>query len=192
MRCYSMMKSSAALFSVPVLSKSALKVQTALSRYRLNLEVRELPSSTRSAKEAAESIGCSEGQIIKSLIFCTVREKTPILVLASGPNQVSMEKLSAYLGESVERPKANYVKNVTGFAIGGIPPVGHEPVALRTIIDPDLLTQEGLLWAAAGTPNAVFSLSPNDLLRITEGNGVQCDIKEDLYDIESSVKPGGP
>ncbi|HHE47836.1 MAG TPA: YbaK/EbsC family protein [Candidatus Acetothermia bacterium] len=143
------------------LSKSARRVQKALWEMGLPYEVIELPQSTRSAEEAARAVGCEVGQIAKSLVFRGKNSGRPILVIASGKNHVDEEKLSSYLSEPVEKADADFVKKETGFSIGGVPPIGHAK-PLVTFIDEDLLGYEEI-WAAAGTPNAVFKLSSRDL-----------------------------
>lgn len=153
-----------------ILSSSAKKVQDALISHGLTCQVLELPSTTRTAQEAAQTIGCQVGQIVKSLVFMGKQTQKPILVVASGSNRVNEKKLSKLVSEPIKRAKADFVREKTGFAIGGVPPVGHsEP--LETFIDEDLLKYQ-TLWAAAGTPNAVFKLTPNDLKIITEGKTV--------------------
>lgn len=149
------------------LSSSAQKVQTALQDLGLQLEVVELPRSTRTAAEAAEAVNCQIGQIIKSLVFKAKRSKRPILVLASGANRVNERTIEAIIDEPLGKADADFVRSQTGFAIGGVPPLGHEKDIL-SFIDEDLLSYEWL-WAAAGTPNAVFRLSPDDLLRMIGG-----------------------
>jgi len=149
------------------LSASAQRVQDALTKLNLTLQVVELPGSTRSAAEAAEAIGCSVGQIAKSLIFKTRGSQKPVLVIASGVNRVDEKKIATGLGEKITKADADFVRQHTGFAIGGVPPVGHaEPII--TFIDEDLLAFDEI-WAAAGTPNAVFRLTGNDLIRATHG-----------------------
>ncbi|HBX68736.1 MAG TPA: hypothetical protein DEH25_04975 [Chloroflexi bacterium] len=149
------------------LSPSAQRVQQALTQLGLTLEVVELPDSTRSAAEAAAAIGCTVGQIAKSLIFKTKGSEKPVLVIASGSNRVDEKKIAALLGEKISKAEADFVRQQTGFAIGGVPPVGHiEP--LRTFIDEDLLAYAEI-WAAAGTPHAVFRLTGADLVRATGG-----------------------
>lgn len=149
------------------LSKSAQKVQQALKRYGLELEVIELPLSTRTAPEAARAIGCQVGQIVKSLVFKTQNTKRPILVIASGSNRVHEHLIGNYLGEPITKADADFVRQQTGFAIGGVPPVGHSQ-KLITFIDQDLAQYEEI-WAAAGTPHAVFCLTFEDLAKITAG-----------------------
>ncbi len=150
-----------------MLSKSAQSIQNTLSEKNLSAEVVELPASTRSAKEAGEAIGCVVAQIVKSLIFRTKETKKPILILASGVNQVNEKTVAKLIGEKIERADPNFVREVTGFAIGGIPPVGHKQ-PIETFIDEDLLQFE-TVWAAAGTPHAVFSLQSVNLQNLTGG-----------------------
>ena len=103
----------------------------------MEAEVIETPESTRSAEEAAKAIGCSVSQIVKSLIFCTVHTRKPILVLASGSNRVNEKRIAQYVGEEIAKATADFTKEVTGFAIGGIPPIGHKQ-NIPTYIDEDL------------------------------------------------------
>jgi Cys-tRNA(Pro) deacylase len=152
------------------LSPSAQKVQDALAAQGVSLQVMELPASTRTAQEAARAVGCEVGQIVKSLVFKGQDSGSPVLVIASGANRVNEAKLAEKLGERPVKADPDFVRQHTGFAIGGVPPLGH-PKPLRTFIDRDLLGYE-TIWAAAGTPNAVFSLTPPDLLRITSGEVV--------------------
>ncbi len=149
------------------MSPSAQRVQNALAARGLPLRVVELDASPRTAVEAAAAVGCAVGQIVKSLVFRGAASGQPLLVVTSGANRVSEAKLAELLGEPVERPDADYVRRVTGFAIGGVAPVGHsEP--LLTWIDQDLL-QYPEIWAAAGTPRAVFQLTPTELQTLTAG-----------------------
>ena len=149
------------------LSSSAQKVQDTLRMFGLDNEVRELPATTRSAAEAAAAIGCGVEQIAKSLVFKTKGSVRVVLVIASGKNRVDEKKVASYLGEPIERADADFVRQKTSFAIGGVPPVGHSEKP-ETFIDEDLLQYE-VIWAAAGTPNAVFRLTPADLTRLTGG-----------------------
>jgi prolyl-tRNA editing enzyme YbaK/EbsC (Cys-tRNA(Pro) deacylase) len=149
------------------LSQSAMKVQQILYSFGLQLEVIELPDSTRTAQEAAQAIGCQVGQIAKSIIFQALTSHKPIMVIASGSNRVSEKVIEGLIGEAIGKADADFVRQRTGFVIGGVPPVGHsEP--LDSFIDQDLL-QHHEIWAAAGTPHAVFRLTPDDLIRITAG-----------------------
>ncbi len=127
--------------------------------------MREFDQRTATAADAATAIGTSVGRIVKSLVFMAGEQ--PILVLASGPNRVDVDKVGRIVGRRITRANADQVREVTGFAIGGVPPVGH-PRALATYVDQDLL-QYDKVWAAAGTPNAVFCIEPRDLVRITGG-----------------------
>ena len=149
------------------LKPSAQRVQEALAAHGLGLEVREFPASTRTAGDAAAAIGCTVAQIAKSLIFRGKKSDRPVLVIASGANRVDEKKISALIGEKIGKADAEFVRARTGFAIGGVPPVGHLEVPI-TVIDRDLLVLEEI-WAAAGTPNAVFRLSPGDLAALTGG-----------------------
>lgn len=151
------------------LVKSAASVQAALDKLKLECKVIELPSSTRTATDAASAIGCDIGQIVKSLIFRTKKTEKPVLVLASGPNQVDIKTIEDCIGESITKADADFVRNSTGFAIGGIPPVGHKNVIDFIYIDRDLLNLNEV-WAAAGTPNAVFCIKSQDLLKATGGS----------------------
>ncbi len=149
------------------LSGSAQKVQEALKNLGFTLNVVELPNSTRTAVEAAQAVGCQVGQIVKSLVFKAKRSQRPILVVASGSNRVNEKAIEVLIGEPLGKADADFVRQRTGFVIGGVPPVGHvEP--LQTFIDQDLLGYAEI-WAAAGNPNAVFRLTPEDLIRMTSG-----------------------
>lgn len=146
---------------------SAARVQAALDALGFAFEVREFPESTRTSAEAAAAIGCSVAQIAKSLVFEGRDSGRPVLVVASGANRVDEKKVAALLGEKISRANPDFVRARTGFAIGGVPPVGHlEPPIV--LIDEDLLGFDEV-WAAAGTPNAVFRLSPGDLAPMTGG-----------------------
>ncbi|NMC14073.1 MAG: YbaK/EbsC family protein [Chloroflexi bacterium] len=149
------------------LSSSAQKVQNALQKLGLSLQVIELPNSTRTAVEAAQAIGCEVGQIVKSLIFKTKHSERPILVIASGSNRVNEKTIEVLITEPLGKADAEFVRQRTGFVIGGVPPLGHSE-ALETFIDEDLF-QYDEIWAAAGTPHAVFRLKPDDLPRMTNG-----------------------
>ena len=145
------------------LSASAQKVQDALEVLGVSLKVVELPGSTRTAVEAAQAIGVQVGQIVKSLVFKSKRTQRPILVIASGANRVKEKNIEVLIDEPLGKADADFVREQTGFAIGGVPPVGHaQPI--ETFIDRDLL-QYDEIWAAAGTPHAVFRLTPDELIR---------------------------
>lgn len=137
------------------------RVQQAADSLGLPVRVVEMAQSTRTAEEAATACGCGVGQIIKSLVFRGKQSGRPVLLLVSGSNRVDQKGVAASIGEALDRPDAAYVREVTGFAIGGIPPFGHaEP--LPTWIDKDLL-QYATVWAAAGSPETVFEVDPRKL-----------------------------
>ncbi len=149
------------------MKKSVLTVQDALDRHGIPSRVVELPASTRTAKDAAKAIGCDVGQIAKSIIFRFKDSNSAVLVIASGSNRIDEKIVSGLLGAPIEQADANFVRTVTGFAIGGVPPTGHAN-HLQTFIDADI-KQFDEIWAAAGTPNAVFCLSPAELELISGG-----------------------
>jgi len=153
------------------LSPSAQKVQDLLLSVNFHYTVIEFQGSTRTAQEAAERVGCRLGQIIKSLIFKGAESGKGILVLTSGVNRVDEERISVYAGETIVRADPDFVRTVTGYAIGGVPPLGHAQ-PLETYIDEDLL-QYKTLWAAAGTPNAVFELDAKQLPILAGGSVLQ-------------------
>jgi prolyl-tRNA editing enzyme YbaK/EbsC (Cys-tRNA(Pro) deacylase) len=156
------------------LRDSAKRVQEFLALKGFSFWVRELPNSTRTSQEAADSIGCTVGQIAKSLVFKERNSGRPVLVIASGANRVDLNKVERATGLVLGRADGKLVKNRTGYAIGCVPPAGHkEP--LETLLDPDLLDNE-TIWAAAGTPFAVFELRAADLEPLTGGTWV--DLKE--------------
>lgn len=134
------------------------KVLDAARERGLAIEVRVMAETTRTAEEAAAACGCAVAQIVKSLVFTGKDSGADYLLLVSGANRVDEAGVAAHVGEPLERPRGAHVRAVTGFAIGGIPPFGHAS-ALRTFIDEDLLAFPQV-WAAAGTPNAVFAADP--------------------------------
>jgi prolyl-tRNA editing enzyme YbaK/EbsC (Cys-tRNA(Pro) deacylase) len=152
------------------LSPSAQKVQDALKGSGYDYRVQELPNSTRTAAEAAEAIGCQVDQIVKSLIFRARQSGKAVLVATSGSNRVNEKGLAARLGEPIERASPDFVRQQTGYAIGGVPPLGHANRTL-TFVDEDLLHYERI-YAAAGTPFAIFGLTPADLVKMTGGEVV--------------------
>jgi prolyl-tRNA editing enzyme YbaK/EbsC (Cys-tRNA(Pro) deacylase) len=153
------------------LSSSAQKIQDLLDSLGYSYVVIEHAESTRTAQEAADRAGCEIGQIVKSLIFQGKTSGKPILVLTSGSNRVDEKRISNFAGEPIRRAEADFVRAVTGFAIGGVPPIGHNE-KMETYLDEDL-QQYLVVWAAAGTPNAIFKLSPSDLQKMTGGRTVQ-------------------
>ena len=158
---------------MPTLSPSAQKIQNLLNSLGYHYAVIEHAESTRTAQEAADRADCELGQIVKSLIFRGKSSGKPILVLTSGANRVDEKRISGYAGEAISRADADFVRSVTGFAIGGVPPIGHtrrEP--METYLDEDFL-QFKTIWAAAGTPNAIFELNTEDLQKMTGGTVAQ-------------------
>jgi prolyl-tRNA editing enzyme YbaK/EbsC (Cys-tRNA(Pro) deacylase) len=156
-----------------VIPPAATRVRSALATLGVSSEVIVLAESARTAAEAAAACGVAVGQIVKSLVFLSGDE--PILVLVSGANQADERRLAALSGQAVRRADADTVRGSTGYAIGGVPPVGH-PRPLRVFIDRDLLAYDRLI-AAAGTPHAVFPITPADLCRVT--GGAVSDLKRD-------------
>ena len=155
------------------LPKSAASVQQALFDKGLNdAQVMELAASTRTAVEAAQALQCTVGQIIKSLIFKTSTTGEPVLVLASGPTRVDESRIAGYVGQAIEKADADFVRHVTGFAIGGVPPVGHAQKIPYLFMDEGLLAFD-LVWAAAGTPHTVFSVPSAHLSALTGATVVQ-------------------
>jgi prolyl-tRNA editing enzyme YbaK/EbsC (Cys-tRNA(Pro) deacylase) len=153
------------------LPENAKRVQNFLLDKGFSFDVKELPESARTAREAASSIGCNVSQIAKSLVFREGKTGAPILVIASGSNRVDTDKVETSTGLILCKADARFVKENVGFAIGGIPPVAHnEPI--ETLLDPDLRKYD-VVWAAAGTPFAVFKLRPDDLAPLTNGRWVE-------------------
>jgi prolyl-tRNA editing enzyme YbaK/EbsC (Cys-tRNA(Pro) deacylase) len=156
---------------MPPLSASAQKVQDVLKALGYDCKVLESEATTRTAADAAARIGCKVEQIVKSMIFKGQTSGKPILVLTSGANRVAEALISDYAGEAIGRADPDFVRAVTGYAIGGVPPVGHiQPI--ETYLDEDLLSYESI-WAAAGTPNAVFELTPELLITMTHAKVVR-------------------
>lgn len=149
---------------------SVKKVQQTLKSLGFSDEIVVFPDSTRTAIEAAQAVGCSLGQIVKSLVFRGAQSHKPVLALVSGANRVNEKRLGSLIGEAIEKADADFVRQHTGFAVGGVPPVGHV-APLATFIDRDLL-QYDEIWAAAGSPHTVFRLTPDDLQRMTDGEVV--------------------
>lgn len=153
------------------LSPSAQKVQDALAALGFPYTVVESPAPTRTAADAARLVGAAVAQIAKSLVFRTATTGRPILVVVSGANQVNEFRIGMYLKEAVAKAPAAFVRQVTGFAIGGVPPIGHA-TQIETFLDEDLMKHVEI-WAAAGTPNALFKLAPADLATMTGGRVVK-------------------
>ena len=150
------------------INKSSKRIQDLLHQYQITTTVREFSQLTRTAQEAADAIGCEVGQIAKSLIFKGTTTGKPLCVIASGKNRVDEKKIEQYVGEPIEKPGADFVIQHTGFVIGGIPPIGYQ-FEQPPLLDEDLLNYSEV-WAAAGTPNSVFCISPQELVRITHAN----------------------
>ena len=149
------------------LSASARKVQQALDILGIQCNVVELSDSTRTAREAAQAVGCEVGQIVKSIVMMTSVSHRAVMVVASGANRINEGRIGEILAEAIEKADADFVRTHTGYAIGGVPPVGLSGQVL-TFIDEDLL-KYNTVWAAAGTPHAVFEFDPQDLPRMTGG-----------------------
>ncbi len=147
------------------MKQSAQKVAEALAAAGVETRVIEFPESTRTAEEAATAVGTAPARIVKSLVFMAGDE--PVLALVSGANRLDTARLSARMGRPIRRASADEVRAATGFAIGGVPPLGHAQ-ALTVFIDRDLMDFDEV-YAAAGTPNAVFPIAPADLERVTDG-----------------------
>jgi prolyl-tRNA editing enzyme YbaK/EbsC (Cys-tRNA(Pro) deacylase) len=147
-------------------SPSIARVQEALRAAGLSNEVRELPDSTRSSAEAAAALGCSVAQIAKSVVFRSGSGR-PVLVVASGANRVDERKVEALLGDRLLRADADYVRERTGFAIGGVPPIAHATPP-HVFLDEELFAFDRV-YAAAGTPFAIFALTPAELEALTGG-----------------------
>jgi prolyl-tRNA editing enzyme YbaK/EbsC (Cys-tRNA(Pro) deacylase) len=149
------------------LSASAQRVQDALAAAGVATTIVEYDVPARTSAEAAAVLGCTVAQIAKSLVF-RATSGTPVLVSASGANRVDERKVAAHIGEAIAKADAAFVRDCTGYAIGGIPPLGHAQ-APTTLIDRDLL-QYDVVYAAGGTPHAMFPLTPGELVRIAGGS----------------------
>jgi prolyl-tRNA editing enzyme YbaK/EbsC (Cys-tRNA(Pro) deacylase) len=147
------------------LPRGARRVRSALIDLGLPADIRRLADSTRTAPEAAAAVGCELGAIVKSLVMRGARSHEPVLALVSGDNRADTAAIEAAVGEPIERPDAAYVREVTGYAIGGIPPLGH-PRHITTVFDEDL-NRFDTVWAAAGHPHAVFPIAPAALAKAT-------------------------
>ena len=151
--------------SAVLTSPSVERVRDALSRAGMSSEIVELPGAARTAKAAAEYLGCEVGQIANSLVFHAQASDRALLVMSSGAKRVNVERLATLVGEPVGKAEAGFVRSQTGFAIGGVPPVGH---GLRAFVERSLAAYREL-WAAAGHPHTVFRLTYDELVRITGG-----------------------
>lgn len=143
---------------------TAQRVADAGRRAGLELEIRQFPEGTRTAEDAARAIGCTVAQIVKSLVF--MADERPILALVSGADRVDTARLAAATGATAtRRASGDEARSATGYSIGGVPPFGHGS-SLTVLVDPGLLKQE-VVWAAAGLPDAVFPIAPDDLVRVS-------------------------
>ena len=149
------------------LKASAKRIQDHLHHLGIETKVIEFKELTRTAEEAAKAIGCEVAQIAKTIIFKGKTTHKPIVVIASGKNRVDEKKIESKINEKVEKSDADFVLKHTSFAIGGVPPIGYA-LDIKPFLDEDLKAYD-MLWAAAGTPNAVFCLTFDDLLKITQG-----------------------
>lgn len=154
------------------LPAAAQRVMDAALDLGLEIEIREFPEGTRTAADAARAIGVSVGQIVKSLVF--VVGDRPVVCLVSGANRVSTQRLAAAAGGSVRQADADEVREATGFAVGGVPPFGHR-TPVPVYCDRDLLGHN-VVWAAAGTPMAVFAAEPGALVEACGATVI--DLKE--------------
>ena len=148
------------------LSTSAQRVQDALDAAGVQTRIVEHDVPARTSAEAAAVLGCTVGQIAKSLVFKSA-SGAPVLVIASGAHRVDEDKIAALAGEAIGKADASFVRAATGYAIGGIPPLAHS-TRPRTFIDRNLLAYE-TVYAAGGTPHAMFPISPAELVRVAEG-----------------------
>jgi prolyl-tRNA editing enzyme YbaK/EbsC (Cys-tRNA(Pro) deacylase) len=154
----------------PPTAGGAERFRAALAAAGKTNRIVELPESTRTADDAARAVGCEVAQIAKSLVFRGQTSGRPVLVVASGANRVDEAAVGELIGEPIGKANAAFVREHTGFAIGGVAPIGHvvEPI---TLLDEDLLAYDDI-WAAAGTPNAVFRLTPAELVELTGARAV--------------------
>lgn len=154
-----------------ILHPSAQKVQEALRSLGFQNQVIELQSLTRTSAEAAQAVGCGVEQIAKSILFRGKKTDQVVLVIASGINRVNERRVEEWIAEPLGKADASYVRQKTGFVIGGVPPIGHlEKIVI--FIDEDLLKYEEI-WAAGGTPHAVFKLTPSELIQMTGGQVIK-------------------
>jgi prolyl-tRNA editing enzyme YbaK/EbsC (Cys-tRNA(Pro) deacylase) len=147
------------------MSESVERVRAALAKAGHADTISEFPEGTRTSQDAANAVGCTVAQIAKSIVLRSGEQV--VLVVASGPNRVDLAKIAAAIGAPVKSADGRWVRDVTGFAIGGVPPVGHT-ANVRIFIDADLMALD-LVWAAAGSPRHVFRTTPQELARMTGG-----------------------
>ena len=155
--------------------KSAnLKVKTRLDELGFELEIRILPDAVRTAQAAADALGCAVGQIANSLIFRERNLDQAVLIMCAGDHRVDLHRVEQQTGLILDKADADFVRAQTGFAIGGVPPLAHT-ISLKTLLDSSLKRFD-LVWAAAGTPESVFSMDPDQLQKMTTGTWVECSI----------------
>ncbi len=156
---------------VEMLKESAQVVQDYILELGYTNKVVELPNSARTAAEAADALNCEVAQIAKSIIFRLETSNIPVLVVASGVNRVNEKQIENQLNEKLGKADAEFVREQTGFVIGGVAPLGHKNPII-TFIDEDLLHYSEV-WAAAGHPKAIFKLAPNELVEMTKGKVIK-------------------
>lgn len=156
-------------------SAGVLRVRRALDEAGVDSPIVELPGAARTAKAAADFLGCDVAQIANSLVFRGKTSGGAVLVMSSGAKRVDLERLAIVAGEPVEKADADFVRQSTGFAIGGVAPVGHA-APLRAFVEQSLSAHREI-WAAAGHPHTVFRLTYEDLLRITRGTPVEVAVR---------------
>ena len=157
------------IFKIAILKKklySQVKVIEAFKAKNINIEVLNLSVSTKTSKEAANAVGCSLSQIAKSIVFYEVDHKKLVQIFVSGPNRVDVDIFQKHTGLRIEKADANFVRESTGFAIGGVAPIGHINKPLYYL--DETLTQFEDVWCAAGTPNSLFKIKTSDLLKVCE------------------------
>ena len=155
------------------LPASAQRVQDALTAAGTDARVIELPVAARTSQQAADALGIEVGQIAKSLIFRAVPSGRAVLVIAAGDRRVDEARISALLGESIERATPDFVREHSSFAIGGVAPLAHAR-PMTTFIDASL-RRFGVVWAAGGTPHCVFPIAPAELVRVSGGTETVTD-----------------
>ena len=149
------------------MSKSSKRFRDFLNKIGYETSIKNLSDSTRTSLDAARAIGCEISEIAKSILFRGEKTNRPILVIASGGNRINEDKIKSLAGEPVTKADADFVREQTGFVIGGVPPFGEINEIVK-LIDKNILNHK-IIWAAAGTPNSVFSLTPENLIKITKG-----------------------
>ncbi|OIP97828.1 prolyl-tRNA editing protein [Candidatus Wirthbacteria bacterium CG2_30_54_11] len=160
---------------MPDIHPTALKVKNLLHDMGFEIKVLEFPQGTKTSQDAAFCVGCEIAQIAKSIVFRAKIKGDCVIVVASGAHRVDERKVEKLIGEKLSKGDADFVREKTGYVIGGVAPVGHTTVC-RTFIDESLLSYE-IIYGAAGTPNAVFAMAPADLLKMTGGQ--VADVKQE-------------